>query len=93
MLLPVLGKHVHIWRLRLVTFDLQAPWYPYQLLLDRAILLHALSTFVAFGAMFSCVVELSWFLAAAPYYLTPAMIGIACLAQNAAGENAATYIC
>ncbi|WIA31137.1 hypothetical protein OEZ86_001155 [Tetradesmus obliquus] len=63
----------------------QAPWYPYQLLLDRAILLHAASTFVAFGAMFCCVVQLSWFLAAAPYYISPAMIGIACLAQNAAG--------
>jgi hypothetical protein len=65
----------------------QAPWYPYQLLLDRAIWLHALSTFVAFGAMFCCVVQLSWFLAAAPYHLSPAMIGIACLAQNAAGEE------
>lgn len=64
---------------------LRAPWMPYVLLARRAVLPHAAQAFVAFGAMFVSVVELSWFLAAEPYHLSPAMIGIACLAQNAAG--------
>ncbi|WIA11174.1 hypothetical protein OEZ85_011305 [Tetradesmus obliquus] len=72
----------------------QAPWYPYQILLDKYVILHATVTLVTFGSMFCSVTQLPVLLAQPPYGptghgMSPGTIGLACLSASAAGIIAA----
>ncbi|KAF6252512.1 major facilitator superfamily domain-containing protein [Scenedesmus sp. NREL 46B-D3] len=54
----------------------KAPHYPIAILCEREVFLHAIVALLLFGSMFCSITELPLFLAAPPYNLSPAMIGL-----------------
>ncbi|WIA13681.1 hypothetical protein OEZ85_007241 [Tetradesmus obliquus] len=54
----------------------KAPHYPIKILCEKDIVLHAIVALLLFGSMFCSITELPLYLAAPPYNLSAAMIGL-----------------